>query len=95
MKIAETTVLITGANRGIGLAFSKAFLARGARKVYAAARDPSRIDLPDVTPLPGSPATSRSSSTTPASPSSAASWRTTRRLRCAGTWRPTCSACCG
>lgn len=51
MKIAETTVLITGANRGIGLAFSKAFLARGARKVYAAARDPSRIDLPGVTPL--------------------------------------------
>jgi NAD(P)-dependent dehydrogenase (short-subunit alcohol dehydrogenase family) len=51
MKIAGSTVLITGANRGIGLAFSKAFLARGARKVYAAARDPSRVELPGVTPL--------------------------------------------
>ena len=51
MKIADSTVLVTGANRGIGLAFTKAFLARGARKVYAAARDPSSISSPGVTPL--------------------------------------------
>ncbi|MDR6396601.1 SDR family oxidoreductase [Herbaspirillum seropedicae] len=51
MKIADSTVLVTGANRGIGLAFTKAFLARGARKVYAAARDPSSITSPGVTPL--------------------------------------------
>lgn len=51
MKIAESTVLITGANRGIGLAFAKAFLARGARRVYAGTRDPSRIDLAGATPL--------------------------------------------
>ena len=51
MKIADTTVLITGANRGIGLAFAKAFLARGARRVYAGARDPSRVELAGVTPL--------------------------------------------
>lgn len=51
MKIANATVLITGANRGIGLAFAKAFLERGARKVYAAARDPSRVSLPGVTPV--------------------------------------------
>ena len=51
MKIADATVLITGANRGLGLAFAQAFLARGARKVYAAARDPSRITLPGVTPV--------------------------------------------
>jgi NAD(P)-dependent dehydrogenase (short-subunit alcohol dehydrogenase family) len=51
MKIANATVLITGANRGIGLAFAKAFLERGARKVYAAARDPSRISLSGVTPV--------------------------------------------
>lgn len=51
MKIADATVLITGANRGIGLAFAKAFLARGARRVYAGARDPSRVDLAGVTPL--------------------------------------------
>lgn len=51
MKIADSTVLITGANRGIGLAFARAFLGRGARKVYAAARDPSRVALPGVTPV--------------------------------------------
>ena len=51
MKIADATVLITGANRGIGLAFAKAFLARGARKVYAGARDPSRVDLAGVVPV--------------------------------------------
>lgn len=34
MQLDNATVLITGANRGIGLAFAKAALARGARKVY-------------------------------------------------------------
>ena len=48
MKIDNATVLVTGANRGIGLAFTRALLARGARKVYAAARDPSTITLPGV-----------------------------------------------
>ena len=43
MKIENAVVLITGANRGIGLAFVSELLARGARKVYAAARDPSSI----------------------------------------------------
>jgi NAD(P)-dependent dehydrogenase (short-subunit alcohol dehydrogenase family) len=48
MKIQGSTVFITGANRGLGLAFAKAVLAAGARKVYAAARDPSTVKL-DVT----------------------------------------------
>ncbi|OYT99997.1 MAG: short-chain dehydrogenase [Burkholderiales bacterium PBB1] len=48
MKLQDATVLITGANRGIGLAFARAALARGARKVYAAARKPSSITLPGV-----------------------------------------------
>lgn len=48
MKIENAVVLVTGANRGIGLAFVRELLARGARKVYAAARDPSTI-----TPQPG------------------------------------------
>jgi NAD(P)-dependent dehydrogenase (short-subunit alcohol dehydrogenase family) len=48
MKIDNATVLVTGANRGIGLAFTRELLARGARKVYAAARDPSTITLPGV-----------------------------------------------
>ena len=52
MKLQDATVLITGANRGIGLAFARAALARGARKVYAAARKPSSITLPGVDAIP-------------------------------------------
>jgi len=48
MKIDNAVVLVTGANRGIGLAFAQALLARGARKVYAAARDPATVTLPGV-----------------------------------------------
>jgi NAD(P)-dependent dehydrogenase (short-subunit alcohol dehydrogenase family) len=48
MKIKDSVVLLTGANRGLGLSFSKALLAAGARKVYAAARDPSGISFPGV-----------------------------------------------
>ena len=51
MKLHNATVLITGANRGIGLAFARAALARGARKVYAAARKPASITLPGVEPI--------------------------------------------
>ena len=51
MKIDNAVALVTGANRGIGLAFARALLARGARKVYAAARDPASITLPGVEPL--------------------------------------------
>lgn len=48
MKIENSVVLITGANRGIGLAFAHALLARGARKVYAAVRNPESITLAGV-----------------------------------------------
>lgn len=51
MQLANATVLITGANRGLGLAFAREALARGARKVYAAARDPSSVTLPGVVPI--------------------------------------------
>jgi NAD(P)-dependent dehydrogenase (short-subunit alcohol dehydrogenase family) len=51
MKIENSVVLVTGANRGIGLAFARALLARGARKVYAAARNPSTVTLPGVQAL--------------------------------------------
>jgi NAD(P)-dependent dehydrogenase (short-subunit alcohol dehydrogenase family) len=51
MKIENSVVLITGANRGIGLAFARALLARGARKVYAAARNPDSVTLPGVQAL--------------------------------------------
>ncbi len=43
MKIENAVALVTGANRGIGRAFADELLARGARKVYAAARDPAAI----------------------------------------------------
>ena len=51
MQLANAVVLITGANRGIGLAFAREALARGARRVYAAARDPASVTLPGVQPL--------------------------------------------
>ena len=51
MKIENSVVLITGANRGIGLAFARTLLARGARKVYAAARHPESVTLSGVEAL--------------------------------------------
>jgi len=51
MQLAHAVVLITGANRGIGLAFARAALARGARRVYAAARDPASVQLAGVVPI--------------------------------------------
>jgi NAD(P)-dependent dehydrogenase (short-subunit alcohol dehydrogenase family) len=51
MKIENSIVLVTGANRGIGSAFARALLARGARKVYAGVRDPATITQADVVPL--------------------------------------------
>lgn len=51
MKIAGSVALVTGANRGMGRVYAEALLARGAAKVYAAARDPGQIDLDGVTPL--------------------------------------------
>ncbi|MCW8277270.1 SDR family oxidoreductase [Pseudomonas sp. PCH199] len=51
MKVEGAVVFITGANRGLGLQFAKQALARGAKKVYAAARDPSTITLAGVIPV--------------------------------------------
>jgi len=51
MKISGSTALVTGANRGLGLAFARALLEAGAAKVYAGARDPSAVALPGVVPL--------------------------------------------
>jgi NAD(P)-dependent dehydrogenase (short-subunit alcohol dehydrogenase family) len=51
MKLDNAVVLITGANRGLGLAFAREALARGARKVYAAVRDPASVTLAGVVPI--------------------------------------------
>ncbi|ULQ46225.1 SDR family oxidoreductase [Flagellatimonas centrodinii] len=51
MKIENAVVLVTGANRGLGQVFARAALARGARKVYAAVRDPASVQLARVTPV--------------------------------------------
>jgi len=50
--LADQTVLVTGANRGLGREFVEQLLSRGVAKVYAAARnpDPSTED-PRVVPL--------------------------------------------
>ena len=51
MKIKDSVAFITGANRGLGLSFVRALKAAGAKKIYAAARDPATITEPGVIPV--------------------------------------------
>ena len=51
MNIEGSVALVTGANRGLGAAFCRTLLERGASKVYAGARDLNSLDNPDVIPV--------------------------------------------
>jgi NAD(P)-dependent dehydrogenase (short-subunit alcohol dehydrogenase family) len=46
-SLADQTVLVTGANRGMGGEYVAQLLDRGVTKVYAAVRDPRTIDVVD------------------------------------------------
>jgi NAD(P)-dependent dehydrogenase (short-subunit alcohol dehydrogenase family) len=50
MKISGSVALVTGANRGLGRAFARALVERGAT-VYAGARDPGTITDPGLIPV--------------------------------------------
>ena len=52
MKIENKTILLTGANRGIGRALVEEALKRGAKQVYAGTRSPFTHPDPRVTALP-------------------------------------------
>ena len=51
MNLQDAVVLVTGANRGIGAEFVNQLKARGAAKIYAAARDASAIESDGVEPI--------------------------------------------
>src|SRR4051795_11988356 len=51
LAIANKTVLVTGANRGLGRALVDEALRRGAKRVYAASRQPMVVSDQRVTPL--------------------------------------------
>ena len=51
MNIEGSVALVTGANRGLGAAFTRALLDQGAAKVYAGARDPGSVTQAGVVPL--------------------------------------------
>ena len=51
MEISGSVALVSGANRGLGLAFARDLVRRGAAKVYGAARDPGAVTEPGVLPV--------------------------------------------
>jgi NAD(P)-dependent dehydrogenase (short-subunit alcohol dehydrogenase family) len=51
MRIPDTAVLVTGANRGLGRALVEEALRRGAKRVYAGTRQPLPHSGRRVTPL--------------------------------------------
>jgi NAD(P)-dependent dehydrogenase (short-subunit alcohol dehydrogenase family) len=51
MDIKNSIAFVTGANRGLGLAFAQELLARGAAKVYAGMRNTEGVDIPGIVPV--------------------------------------------
>src|ERR1700741_575419 len=51
MDIENATVFVTGANRGLGLAFAREALRRGAKKVYAGMRNTNGFEVPGIIPV--------------------------------------------
>ncbi len=51
MKLHDSVAVVTGSNRGLGREFAAQLLERGAKKVYATARDPESVQIPGVTLL--------------------------------------------
>jgi NAD(P)-dependent dehydrogenase (short-subunit alcohol dehydrogenase family) len=51
MKMEGSAALVTGANRGLGRAFARELVRRGAARIYGAARDPAAVTEPGVTPI--------------------------------------------
>jgi short-subunit dehydrogenase len=51
MKIDGSVALVTGADRGLGQVYARELVARGAAKVYGAARHAEAVTEPGVTPI--------------------------------------------
>lgn len=51
MKLEGSVAFVTGANRGLGEQFVRALFEAGAAKVYAGARDPSKVTVPEAVPV--------------------------------------------
>jgi NAD(P)-dependent dehydrogenase (short-subunit alcohol dehydrogenase family) len=52
MQIADSVALVTGAGRGLGQVFVQELARRGAKTVYAAARNPARLGGPETPGIP-------------------------------------------
>jgi NAD(P)-dependent dehydrogenase (short-subunit alcohol dehydrogenase family) len=51
MKVQDSVVFVTGANRGFGLAVAREALSRGVSKVYAGMRNTGGFDVPGIVPV--------------------------------------------
>jgi NAD(P)-dependent dehydrogenase (short-subunit alcohol dehydrogenase family) len=51
VNIRDSVVFVTGANRGLGLAFAREAVARSAAKVYAGMRNTDGFDIPGIVPV--------------------------------------------